>query len=159
MRRQPTGPGQLIRVGGHTCWVSDAKVEITPPAIFGWGLLFDRARQTVTVRRRLLGFTLSHHEIPFSDVTIDLDSDDYESPHGWIGLGYFIRIGVPFRFADLTALRALNNRERVVRILSAIEQLGIRTSRSVKKRWGEWGESMDELLEKRKESEGEEGRG
>ena len=52
------------------CWVGPVKVEVTHPIIFGRGFLFDGLRRVVTVRRCLLGRTLSEEEIPFSELTM-----------------------------------------------------------------------------------------
>ena len=52
------------------CWVGPDKVEVTHPIIFGRGFLFDGLRRVVTIRRCLLGRTLSEEEIPFSELTI-----------------------------------------------------------------------------------------
>ena len=78
------------------CRVSEDMVEITPPILFGRGFDFDRIRQKVLISRRLLGIRGSNIEIPFSDISWQLqkhwhitgvtDSSDYDIeisvPHG-----------------------------------------------------------------------------
>ncbi len=53
------------------CWIGPDKVEVTHPIIFGRGFLFDGLRRVVTIRRCLLGRTLSEEEIPFSELYMD----------------------------------------------------------------------------------------
>ena len=89
------------------CRVSDDTVEITPPILFGRSFVFDRIRQKVLISRRFLGIHGSNIEIPFSDISSQLqnrwhitdvsDYNDYDIeisvPHGGCfkiakGLGY-----------------------------------------------------------------------
>ena len=51
------------------CRVSDDKVVITPPVLFGRGYVFDRTRGTVSISRRLLGFPISKTQAPFEQIT------------------------------------------------------------------------------------------
>ena len=56
------------------CRVSEDTVEITPPILFGCGFVFDRIRQKVLISRRFLGIRGSNIEIPFSDISCQLQN-------------------------------------------------------------------------------------
>ncbi len=51
------------------CRVSDDKVVITPPLLFGRGYVFDRTRGTVSISRRLFGIPISKTQAPFEQIT------------------------------------------------------------------------------------------
>ena len=53
----------------HKCLVSDDKIELTLPPIYGFGFLFDGVRRVVTIRLRLLWRTKTR-EIPFQDASL-----------------------------------------------------------------------------------------
>lgn len=119
------------------CWVGEDRVELTPPLIFGRSYLFDGTRQVVTIRRCLLGRTLSEEEISFSDVTIRPRKrhNRETSPDG------SSRELTPIQFIDITVVhgkantfggfRGVRGEERPRRILEAIEKLGIQRTYDV----------------------------
>ena len=49
--------------------MSDDKVVITPPVLFGRGYVFDRTRRTVSISRRLMGIPISKTQAPFFQIT------------------------------------------------------------------------------------------
>ena len=103
------------------CWVSEDRTELTHPIIFGRGFLFDRARQVVTIRQCLLGFTLSEEEIPFSHLSLRFRK---KTSYGEYGDPYtsaaFIDIEAPGkRFFVAFVL----SEGRAHRVLAAIQRL------------------------------------
>jgi len=50
------------------CRVTGDKVIVTAPILFGRGYIFDKNKQLVTIRRRLVGITISKIEVPFSRI-------------------------------------------------------------------------------------------
>ncbi len=132
MSRQPTGAGDSDWIwvpAFRRCRISEDKVEITHPLIFGRGFLFDRARQVVTIRRCLLGFTLSEEEIPFSHLSLRFRS---EASHGEYGESYtsdFIDIEAPgHRFYVSFSIwfgAFPSGEKRAHRVLAAIQRLGL----------------------------------
>ena len=116
--------------------MSADRVELTHPLIFGRGFLFDRTRQLVKIRRCLLGLTVSEDEIPFSDVTVGLNSKHVKDTYVafsevpiWTtgGTLYFIEMRIRHR-APLKVLCEFDENWRLRGILAAIEKLGITTS-------------------------------
>ena len=56
----------------RVCRVSEDRVEITPPLIFGRSFAFDWSPGVVKIRRCLLGVTISTEEFPLEGVKVSL---------------------------------------------------------------------------------------
>lgn len=63
------------------CKLSDNEFE-TAPIVFGRGFPFDRVRQVVSVRWRLLWFTVAEETIPFRDARIVFRSKTIAGQYG-----------------------------------------------------------------------------
>ena len=136
-RQQTTGHSDWIRIPYfRRCWVGEDRVELTPPLIFGRSYLFDGTRQVVTIRRCLLGRTLSEEEISFSDVSVFLGHRYIEEKTHYSesgpsttpgGLLYFIAMtmGRDKPWVKVFEENSLGDRSRADRILAAIQRLGL----------------------------------
>ena len=142
MSRQLTTKGYSERIPlgfFRRCWVSEDQVEVTPPLLLGHGFLFDRVRQVVTIRERLLGFTLSEEAIPFSDIGVRVKgryvkpSSGVLYPGGGVspgsrgGIRYFVEMTIAHRRGfEVCEPQALDNKARANRIVAAIHKLGVK---------------------------------
>ncbi len=130
-RPQTTGHSDWIRIPYfRRCWISADRVELTHPLIFGRGYLFDGTRRVVTIRRCLLGRTLSEEEISFSDVTVFMGqryiADTYDE-FGFVPGGdiYFIAMtmGRDKPRVKVFEEESLGDRDLADRILAAIRRV------------------------------------
>ena len=55
----------------HFCLLSQNKVVVTPPILFGRGYVFDGRRGIVSWCRRFIGILISETEVPFSNIVVD----------------------------------------------------------------------------------------
>ena len=84
----------------------------------------------VTMRVRLLQWTLSEEEIPFSDITVDLESRVFSAtPDTLGGTNYSIELKAHGKTFEIYEEEFTSSKERSERILAAICRLGIRTER------------------------------
>lgn len=121
------------------CWVSEDRVELTHPLIFGRSFLFDRVRRKVTIRRCLLGVTLSRSEIPFSDVTVRLRSHRVKDIHYGTdgsstipgGTLYIMEMAIGPGEA-LEVLCQFGSADLLTRIMAAIQRLGIKKAQTAR---------------------------
>ena len=68
------------------CHVSEDKVLVTAPLVFGRGYLFDRSRRVVTIFRRIFGMSLTEMEVPFEMIS-DVEPRKYVRHIGGSGGG------------------------------------------------------------------------
>ena len=118
------------------CRVSDDKVVITPPVLFGRGYVFERTQGTVSISRRLLGIPISKTLAPFEQITSlsvtrvwRKGTPGYSSPYmltgsvpatpgGW-SYGLTMRVGGE----EFKIGRGWQRRGRVARIEAAIRRV------------------------------------
>ena len=50
------------------CRISENKVSVSPPVLFGRSYVFNRSRQIVTITRRVFGIPVSKLDVQFGDI-------------------------------------------------------------------------------------------
>ena len=106
------------------CWVGPDRIEVTHPIIFGRGFLFDGLRRVVTIRRCLLGRTLSEEEIPFSEFTMKRNVRRVVSDAGsTYGGTVTYRIDMDARGEQFHIEFSSGHDKRATRVLTAIRTL------------------------------------
>ena len=63
------------------CMVTEQKVVVTPPILFGRGYVFDRPRRTVRVSRCVLGLPISRMHIPYGSFRLRVRENERSVTH------------------------------------------------------------------------------